>query len=1447
MQPAVRHGRTFTTSQFSFTCYDSNPERQNSHKMRRPTTLLFLLFFSVSAFAQISEFKVNNLSTDDGLPTDNILYIFQDSYGFLWMGSYEGLIRWDGYDYKRYDYDQSDSSSLSGNIVYTIHEDSKRRLWIGTIDGLSLYDRLKDEFIRCHIGKETTKIPVNDIQEDSQHQLWLGTSYGLCKYNYDAATAEWFVHDPKNENSLSHDVIFRMSIDSHDNLWIGTFEGGVNKFDPDTKTFTHFLHEQHNPSTICSNKIKSLVVDHQDHVWVGSYDKGVTLLDNNGKVLRHYRDFEGNIRRSNGPGDISCLYEDKNHTMWVGIKGQVLHYKEKDSDHFMPFRNTPYKRPGLDCVSVAAISEDSFGNLWFASQSHGLFKTNIHKNVFRHFYKGKMSDNSLSHNVVTSMHEDRNGDIWIGTDGGGLNLFQPDENKFTTFTTEDGLSSDAILDIQEDKDGNLWLATWSGGVMRFDPRTRKAQSFLHDPANPNSIILNNVKSLLANDTLIWIGTHGEGLSVYDVRNNRFINHNNNTVFPFNLKEPAWINHLFIDSRRRMWVSTYGGLFLYENGKRSHFTPSADPMSISSDFVNMVAEDHQGRIWVISESGGLDLYDEKRHGFIRYNEKYPLPATIKAITFDQNGIMWLTSNEGITRLDVDTGKSERYDQTDGLQGNSFFHKAVLASADGRLYFGGPNGINAFHPDTLDARKTDFDFALYLSDLSIYNTVQSPGHENSPLKKVLSFTDTLILNPEQSTFSIGFAALNFYSPSKTQYAYKLEGLHDEWINTGFENKVFFTRLDHGTYSFRVRYTDLEGNWHESAKHLHIVILPSWWQTWWFKLLVLAGIASLTIGLFYYRLSSIKRQNKLLEAEVAKRTHELSDANAYLIEKNEEIKLQNEKLEEYNGEILRQSEKILLQQEVNLAQNQQLEKTVQELHKSNQTKDRFFSILAHDLRNPVSALSGLAESLRQNLPALSRQNIQEYSESIYKASQSVYHLLINLLNWSRTQSQEIEYTPAEFDLGALISKNIALLEQQLQRKGIHINAAYRTRHKVLADYNMIDTVVRNLLSNSIKFTPANGAVEVLLTENDNEITVVVKDNGIGMTPGQLRNLFKIEKKFLSTGTAGETGTGLGLVICREFIEVNKGCIRVRSAEGKGSEFVFTLPKSKTVLPANRPPGDAVTPTLPIGEVSRFPVEKLLKIKGKQVLIIDDNKELRLYLRLNLSGIFEIFEAENGNQGLKVALEVQPTVIICDMMMPVMDGETFCRQIKQLPATSHIPVILLTSKPYDEGQLSGFEAGANAYLTKPAGKELLLQVIYNFIQAQEQMHRRILNSSHYYPDDIAINKVDEEFLNQVIRVTEAHLADPTFDYKLLCEETALSRTVLYAKVKTLTGLGVHEFIRSIRLKKSLQLLREGKLNVSQIALEVGFNSHSYFNKCFVKQYKVTPKDYAKSLQGAV
>lgn len=1405
--------------------------------MKLLTLIILFTLLWVPGVSQIRDFKVENLSSNEGLPTDNILYTFQDSYGFLWMASYEGLIRWDGANYKRYVYSQTDSTTLSGNIVYKVFEDYKGRLWIGTIDGLSLFDRAREKFIRCDLGKETMKIPVNDIVEDSRHQLWLGTSYGLCRYDYGRGAAKWFVNDPQNSNSLSSDVVFRLSVDAHDVLWIATFGGGVTRFNPETGVFTRFLHEENNPRTICSNKIRNIRADHEGNIWVGSIDKGVTLLDNRGNVLRHYQ-YLGKNESHRIKSDVTCIYEDRNHTVWIGIKGQVLHYKIKGSDEFIPFENTPFKSPDLQCVSVTSICEDTFGNVFFSTQSHGLFRTNIHKNLFRHFYKGGDRERMLNHNVVTSIHEDKRGNIWIATDGGGLTRYQPKQKHFHTYTTADGFSSDAITEVREDEEGMLWLATWSGGVMRLNPETGDVKTFVNDPANVNSLALNNVKSILPHDTLVWIGTHGEGLSVLNRKNGQFINQKNNTVFPFNLKTPAWINHLFLDSKGRLWVSTYGGLFLYDHESLRHFTPSQDTTSISSDFVNMVAEAPDGTIWVASESGGLDRFNEGTFTFTRFSDAFGLPKNAKGIAFDRNGTLWLSSNEGILRFDLSSREIKRYDQSDGLQGNSFFHKSIITTRDGHIYVGGPNGVNLFHPDSLRSNRMDFESTVYLTDLYVYDELQTLGEETSPLKKVLAFTDTLVLQPEQSFFTIGFASLNLYSSSKTQYSYMLEGLHDNWINTGFETKAAFTQLKPGDYFFRLRYTDVEGNWHEARESLHIVVLPPWWQTWWFKTLLVVGSVSMIIGVFYLRISSIKKQNRLLEAEVARRTHELSEANSYLVEKNEEIKLQNEKLEEFNREILRQSEKILEQQEQNLAQNHQLEKTVKELHRSNQTKDRFFSILAHDLRNPVATLSGLAQSLKNNLGQLSRNDIAEYVDSVYRSSQSVYTLLVNLLSWARTQSHDIQYSPVDFDICGLIRKNLALIEQQYKAKNISVRFTSTATHKVFADYNMIDAVIRNLLMNSVKFTHAGGSVDVVCEETECETILRVRDTGIGMTEEQLRDLFKIEKRSLAVGTMGETGTGLGLVITKDFVEANKGTLRLSSRRGVGSEFVVALPQSIATLDAPETVGSLEKKKA----VLDFPLDKQMKLRGKRILIVDDNKELRYHLRRDLSGTFEIFEAENGNEGLKKALEVQPTVIITDMVMPVMDGEQFCKELKALPATSHIPVILLTNQTYEEGQAIGYGAGADVYLTKPASKELLFQVTYNFIQAQEKIHRHILNSNTFFPDNVSINKVDEDFLKRVVAIVEKNLSDPDLDYKLLCEETALSRTVLYAKIKTLTGQGVHEFIRSIRLKKSLALLREKKLNISQVAFEVGFNSHSYFNKCFTKQYGVSPKDFVKN-----
>ncbi len=1398
--------------------------------MRRLIALVFL-FSGFAVYGQNRNYNIYNVSTEYGLPSNDLTHVFQDSYGYLWIGSYEGVFRWDGYAFRKYRHSEKDSSSLDHNIVYAVFEDSQRRLWVGTIEGLNLYDRMSDTFIKCHIGQVGEKIPVNAIREDSKGQLWLGTSNGLCKYEHGKGS-EWY----QDEN---FDTIFCLTIDQDDNVWTGTFNGGIKKFSQITHSFRRF-NQGSGRNALSSNNIKSIYCDNQNRIWVGTMDRGVEVLDNNGNVLRTYRQLSQNPAAIENT--VNCIYQDKNDRILIGVGREALYYIDESTEVLKTLTETPLNANPNSFVSVTSITEDTFGNTWFATAGSGLFYTNVNKNVFENYLQNRESFKDLKSTVVTSFLEDKKGTIWIGTESSGFLKANMREGSFEIFSSRShGLSNDAITDIREDRDGKLWISTWNGGIMQFDPQTESIQKFIHDPNDINSIPLNDAKVLLPDDSVIWVGTHGEGLAAYHKKHRHFIHHRNNEIFPFQMNLPAWINHLFKDSFGRLWISTYSGLFVYDGKELIHHVHAARPSSISSNSVNMVTEDRFGRLWIATE-GGLDEFDGRTQRFIRYRDTLDLPESVKSVVTDTNDKLWISTNEGVVSIDPSTKRVKLYDANDGLQGNTFFHKAVLRDRNGRLYFGGPKGFNVFHP----AELSEFTLPeyFYTSDLYIYNEVQKPGRDNSPLNVVLPFTEELVLKPDQSFFTIEVSTVNLYSPSKTRYAYKLEGLNDTWIPLQNERKIAFTELPPGNYTLKVQYTTVDGTWHPADKELEIEILPPWWKTFWFKgllILLLSGSVALA---FFLRVKSIQARNIFLKAEVDKRTHELSEANSFLTERAEMIKLQNERLEEYNHEILRQSEKILNQQKHITEQNHQLESTVDELQKLNRTKDHFFSILAHDLKNPISALTGISDFMKSNFLKLNKNDAMQYLDSIHKSSNAIYDLLINLLNWSRTQSRNIEYSPVPVAVREVFQKNLILLEPQLNNKHISLEIDAPQDLTVYADYNMLDTVIRNILSNSVKFTEYNGRIEVFATAQDETVEIRISDNGVGMTPEQLQKLFSLDKSNISSGTAGEKGTGLGLVITQEFIQINKGSIRVDSSIGKGTDFFITLPTgkalSKSALKVLRP--DPQIPASP-DFWEAFPVDKLIKIRGRKILIVDDNAELRSYLKMLLSGTFEIFEAGNGQEGLDKALEVQPTAIVTDLIMPVMNGLEFCRHIKEHTSTSHIPVMLLTSQWEEKTQLSGYEAGADIYLTKPVKKELFIQVILNFIQNQERLRQKIqeniLSSHEFQVDEPSLNKLDEEFLTRLVSFIEANVSDASLDARIICEEFGMSRTVLYAKVKTLTGQSVHEFIKSIRLKRSLVLLLEGRLNISQVALEVGFNSHSYFDKCFTKQYGVGPKEY--------
>jgi signal transduction histidine kinase/DNA-binding response OmpR family regulator len=857
---------------------------------------------------------------------------------------------------------------------------------------------------------------------------------------------------------------------------------------------------------------------------------------------------------------------------------------------------------------------------------------------------------------------------------------------------------------------------------------------------------------------------------------------------------------------------------------------------------MVAQDRSNGIWIASE-GGLDKYDEGKGSFIRYSTKYGIPQALKSILAGSGNDLWIGSNQGVLLVDGHSGKLKIYDTNDGLPDNSFYQKAAMRSSHGDLFFGGNKGFTVFNPDSLKPLNVPDYF--YFTDLSVNNESVAAGNAG-PIKSVLAFTDTLTLNPSQTFFTIGFATINLYAPGKTRYAYQLDGIQDQWIDVKEDRRISFMRLHPGSYTLRIRYTDTGGKWKMAGKTLQIIILPPWWQTWWFRLLVFVFISAAIIALFYARVASIKKRNKLLKSEVARRTADLNVVNASLIEQYDEICLQKESLEVSHEEIKRQTDKIINQQQRIINQNHELENTVEKLEKLNSTKDYFFSILAHDLKDPVHALTEMMSFMKGNFKKIERREMEGYIDNMYNASAAVYELLINLLNWSRSQSRKIEHSPSGWSLREMIERSSRVLNAQIENKHIHLEIHVDTSHFVFADNNMMDTVFRNIISNAVKFTEYNGRIEINSAKNGDSLVVRITDSGVGMPASQIEKLFSLEKAGVSAGTAGEKGIGLGLVIAKEFIEINKGNIWVESTPEQGSSFYIQVPASDQQvgqLPLESPENPLFHSRIAMDLWDTIPMEKLVKLKGKKILIVDDNREVRDYLKMILSDTFEIFEASNGRDALKIALEIPPSVIITDILMPDMNGLDFCRKIKEETVTSHIPVVFLTSQWYEDIQVSGYKAGADVYLTKPIKKELLVQVILNLLQNQERMHgsvlENILDDKPFYQDASSVNKLDEQFLGQLVSLIESNIANPDLDARFLSKELATSRTLLYNKIKALTGQTVHEFIKSIRLRKSLKLLLEGNLSISQVAYEVGFNSHSYFDKCFIKQYKMGPKEY--------
>jgi len=1414
---------------------------------------ILLSYLTNILLGQPTNLRFRQYGTQDGLSRSEVQCIYQDKQGFMWFGTRDGLNRYDGYKFNVYKKKPNNRNALSSNDIQSIIEDKNKHLWIATSDGgVNILDLRTEKFFPAQVYLPTAKGMSDFIQHiyQTDHDIWMASS-DKGAYTYSPMT-ETFSHSVKS-NVFSN--VTAIVEHSDGNIWVGSKANGIAVVEKHGRLLRRYSKNAGTGKGLSDDRIEFLFKDSQQNIWVGTYGGGLNLFDEDRGTFRQIQ-FETASKDGHSHDFLLCIEEDTSGNLWIGTENGGLSVYNPKSRRSITYQHIDNDNTSIGSNTINCIKRDTKGNMWMGTSNAGISMVSVDESSFVH-HKYEHGVNSLSNNIVNTIFEDHAGNIWIGTDGGGLNMFDPSGGNFQYFThrsNSPGIAGNYVLSVNEDHEDNLWIGTWGDGITLFNTKQQTYRHLKNQPGNPASLSSNYAFFIYRDSrNRMWVGTYGGGLNLYNSRTNgfeRFVNGAPQSI------SSNYILAIEEDQNGDIWIGTDGGgINKYNNdGTFTAFTQSKVMSKgsdrLSNNTVSSIWKDKKGNLW-LGTSFGLNCFNPGGLTNKAYFSEDGLANdAVGAVLGDLKGFIWISTNKGLSKLDPEKHIFTNYSTADGLQADEFKYARCIDHR-GHMYFGGRNGFNVFNPARI--KSIAFDPPLVFTNFQLFNrdvNIARDNNDSSPLKTSVSIAKRIVLSHQQSSFSFEFASLNYTSGEKKQYAYKLEGYDNQWHTLGTRNSLTYTNLDPGSYILKIRGLKNNKKWSSTISSIEIIITPPFWKTWWFKLLILVLTGGAVTGLFYLRLSNIRNRNRQLENEVSLRTQQLSETNAHLLESYEEIKLQNENLEEVNKEIVRKTDKILNQQEQIVIQNRQLEVTVKELESSNQTKDRFFSILAHDLRNPIAALSGLTDLLKTRLGTLNQNEIISFVHDISRSSNSVHNLVINLLDWARTQSKKLEYQPSSINVHELIMKNVYLAQAQLTNKNINCEVHINPAHSIFADYQMINTVIRNILGNSIKFTPASGNVIIRSEELDYEIAITIKDTGTGMSAEKIEQL-KMSRLQGSLGTAGETGTGLGLQICRDFIKANSGEIAIASVPGKGTTITITLVRStenaaSASVAVYEPESDSSNGN----DTSFVEIERLLPevqkqvLKGKRILIVEDNQEIRNYLKALLAGIFEIFEAENGLVGIRIAKEAQPDLIISDLIMPVMNGLEFCNLIKSNVITSHIPVLLLTGETAEDSQVSGYEAGADIYLTKPVNKQILFRVIFNFIRNLENIRSRYAVTDQLIPENLNYNDLDKAFLEKMSKYIELNLSNHDLDYKMLSEHGNMSRTVLYSKFKTLTGMGVHDFIKNIRLKKSVTLLQQGKLNISQIAYEVGFATPSYFSKSFTKQYKVTPKEYIASIK---
>jgi ligand-binding sensor domain-containing protein/signal transduction histidine kinase len=1142
--------------------------------------LLAMLTFSLLV-AQQKQLQFRYLTIDDGLSSSSVLSIIQDFKGYMWIGTYVGLNRYDGHEFRVYKNNPDDPTSLFENHVRSIFQDSRNNLLIGTNSGLSLLDRNKDRFYNYMTKKESALYglygSVLSITEDKHGTLWLGTNAGLVSFNIEQNTYRLFKHDPINPRTISNDEIEFVLIDSQGRLWIAS-RGGIDLMNTETGEVTRIRKLKTQKVLLPDIFFLSIAEDKSGNLWFGSRE-GLFSIEKSSDPLN-----DGLTQYKHNPKDpaslsinqVKSLFVDNDNNLWIGTENGGLNLFDKNTRHFQHFRIDLYNPKSLNNESIQTIFEDRTGNLWVGTFAGGLNIATKNSDAIYHYKFLPGSQQSLSHNVVTCFLKDHKGRIWIGTDGGGLNLFNPETGRFKQYKTENSsISSNAILCVYQDSENRIWLGTWAGGLVLFDP---EKGSFKEFTTRNSSIQDNNIYSIVeGNKNELWLGSFEKGLINFQLDGNTFTNYTESNSDLFN----NLINILRKDEHGTIYIGGIRGIQLFsinEKKFRSFQNVANDTTTISHYTVSDIHIVNDSMVWV-GTLYGLNLFNPITGKFRQFYEKNGLPDNvIKGIGTDSDGDLWISTNNGLVNFDPSGKSIINYTKEDGLQSNEFCIRSCLITEDGEIYFGGTNGFNLIRKAKL-INSNKLVPNIVITDFRLFHEHVSPDDPNSVLTKAIDETKQIILNYKQSTITFTFAALDYTIPGKNHYAYCLKPMEADFNYVGEKTEANYTNLTPGKYVFTAKGSNSDGIWNETGTSIEIIVKPPWWKTIVAYIIYTVFAISLLTGIYLFQVDQFNKRNKTLEQMVSQRTREIEEKNMLLRKQTNDLNEINTLLEERQQRIEEQHEVLLSKteqlKETNLLleerkeyitrQAKKLRAQAKELKEKNSilltlnvTKDKFFSIIAHDLKNPFNSVMGFTEILQNKYDVYTDQKRKNLIGIINQSAQNIYRLLENLLFWARSQTEGIRISPEEFAIGQLITENFDLFVNLMNEKQLTAKIDVSMNVMVFADKNMIDTVIRNLISNAVKFSEG-GEIAVWLETGESDVTVIIKDSGQGIQKQKLVTLFDLNTLKSSQGTRGEPGTGLGLVICRDFIEKNEGKIGVESEIGRGSKFYFSLPVKK------------------------------------------------------------------------------------------------------------------------------------------------------------------------------------------------------------------------------------------------------------------------------------------------